>query len=132
MLRARKKNRVVRIPDEKAKEYEKLGYIITDENGKTIYAPEDKDATIAALRKENQKLKQQLAEKDLLLSQQKPGKVDEPTQEPEKPAEETPAADTGKVDEPAQEPEKPTEEKSAADTGKADSKPKGKGAAKKK
>ena len=110
MLRARKKNRVVRIPDEKAKEYEKLGYIITDENGKTIYAPEDKDATIAALRKENQKLKQQLAEKDLLLSQQKPGKVDEPTQEPEKPAEETPVADTGK----------------------ADGKPKGKGAAKKK
>lgn len=95
MLRARKKNRVVRIPDEKAKEYEKLGYTITDENGNTVYAPEDKDATIAALRKENQKLKQQLAEKDLLLGQQKPGKVDEPAQEP---AEEKPAADTGKAD----------------------------------
>ena len=94
MLRARKKNRVVRIPDEKAKEYEKLGYTITDEDGNTVYEPEDKDAIIAALRLENQQLKQQLAEKDLLLNkaaakaEQAP--EENPAEEPEKPA------DTGK------------------------------------
>lgn len=124
MLRARKKNRVVRIPDEKAKEYEKLGYIITDENGKTIYAPEDKDATIAALRKENQKLKQQLAEKDLLLKQK--AAEAEKTEEPEKPAEETPAEapEDTPAEETPEEPEKP------AETGKG--KGKGKGTAAKK
>ena len=113
MLRARKKNRVVRIPDEKAKEYEKLGYTITDENGKTVYAPEDKDATIAALRKENQKLKQQLAEKDLLLKEAA-AKTEQTPQEPKEVPEEKPA----------EEPEKP------ADTGKG--KGKGKGTAAKK
>lgn len=77
MLRARKKNRVVRIPAERADEYKKLGYVITDENGKIIYQPEDKDATIAALRKENQLLKQQLAEKDLLLSKKKNTPIEE-------------------------------------------------------
>ena len=30
MLKAAKKNRVLRIPDEKAAEYKKLGYTITD------------------------------------------------------------------------------------------------------
>ena len=124
MLRARKKNRVVRIPDEKAKEYEKLGYIITDENGKTIYAPEDKDATIAALRKENQKLKQQLAEKDLLLKQK--AAEAEKTEEPDQAAKETPAEapEDTPAEETPEEPEKP------AETGKG--KGKGKGTAAKK
>lgn len=86
MLKARKKNRVVRIPDEKADEYKKLGYIITDEDGKTVYQPEDKDETIAALRKENQQLKQQVTELELLLKQASHGKSTETTEETEKPA----------------------------------------------
>ena len=71
MLKARKNNRVVRIPDEKKNEYQALGYTILDENGRTISQPEDKDATIAALRKENQQLRQQLTEAELLLKQRK-------------------------------------------------------------
>ena len=104
MLRARKKNRVVRIPDEKMNEYKKLGYTITDEDGNTVYQPEDKDATIAALRKENQQLRQQLAEKDLLLGQKQAGKAEKPpeapAQQPEESAgeEQTPAVDDGKAE----------------------------------
>lgn len=68
MLKARKKNRVVRIPDTAAADYKSLGYTLTDENGKVVYEPEDKDATIASLRKENAVLKQKIAECELLLS----------------------------------------------------------------
>lgn len=68
MLKARKKNRVVRIPDTAAADYKSLGYTLTDENGKIVYEPEDKDATIASLRKENAVLKQKIAEYELLLS----------------------------------------------------------------
>lgn len=68
MLKARKKNRVVRIPDTAAADYKSLGYTLTDENGKVVYEPEDKDATIASLRKENAVLKQKIAEYELLLS----------------------------------------------------------------
>lgn len=113
MLKARKKNRVVRIPEEKVEEYKKLGYTITDENGNTVYQPEDKDATIAALRKENQQLKQQLAEKDLLLNQKQSGK-----------AEETPETLVQQPEEAAGE-----EQALAADDGKAAGKAKGKGTA---
>ena len=69
MLKARKKNRVVRIPDEKAGEYKALGYSIYDMNGNTIYAPEDKDATIATLRKEKARLEERISEYELLFAQ---------------------------------------------------------------
>lgn len=68
MLKARKKNRVVRIPDTAAADYKSLGYTLTDESGNVVYEPEDKDATIASLRKENAVLKQKIAEYELLLS----------------------------------------------------------------
>ena len=69
MLKARRKNRVIRIPDERMEEYKKLGYSITDENGNTVYQPEDKDTVIASLRAEIQQLKQKLTESELLLKQ---------------------------------------------------------------
>ena len=115
MLKARKKNRVVRIPEEKAGEYKKLGYTITDENGKTVYQPEDKDATIAALRKENQQLMQKITEYELLLKQANGKKAPEA----EKPAEE-PAA--------PEEPAEAEEPKQQAPEGK--NKGRGKGASK--
>lgn len=89
MLKARKKNRVVRIPDEKADEYKKLGYTITDEAGNTVYQPEDKDETIVALRKENQQLKQKITEMELLMAQANSGKAQK---------EQSDVADDGKAD----------------------------------
>lgn len=67
MLKARKKNRIVRIPEEKADEYKKLGYTLTDEYGNIVFQPEDKDATISALKLENARLKQQSTEYELLM-----------------------------------------------------------------
>ena len=67
MLKARKKNRVVRIPETSAAEYKSLGYTLVDETGLVVYEPEDKDATIATLRKENAMLKQEIEEYKLLL-----------------------------------------------------------------
>lgn len=60
MLKARKKNRVVRIPDEKEDEYKKMGYTITDEEGKVIYEPQNDKQEIAALEKENAGLKEEI------------------------------------------------------------------------
>ena len=54
MLKAAKKNRVLRIPDEKAAEYKKLGYTITDMTGKVIYEPEDTAKKASALAAENE------------------------------------------------------------------------------
>lgn len=67
MLKARKKNRIVRIPEERADEYKKLGYTLTDEEGNVVYQPEDKDATISALKLENAKLNQKIAEYELIM-----------------------------------------------------------------
>lgn len=68
MLKAKKKNRVIRIPETAVTDYKSLGYTITDETGRIVYEPEDKDATIASLRKENAMLKQKIAEYELLMS----------------------------------------------------------------
>lgn len=57
MLKASKRNRVVRIPDDKRKEYEALGYTITTMSGELLFEPEDKDKTIAKLKAENEALK---------------------------------------------------------------------------
>ena len=68
MLKARKKNRVIRISDEKAEEYKALGYKVTDMDGNVVCEPEDKDATIATLQQENLRLKAKIAELEMLLS----------------------------------------------------------------
>lgn len=62
MLKATKKNRVLRIPDEKAAEYKKLGYTITDMIGKVIYEPEDTAKKASDLAAENADLQEKLHE----------------------------------------------------------------------
>ena len=66
MLKARKRNRVLRIPDEKVEEYKKMGYTITDEEGNTVFEPQDDKAKIAALERENALLRQKLGEYEVL------------------------------------------------------------------
>lgn len=66
MLKARKRNRVLRIPNEKCEEYKKMGYTITDEEGNTVFAPQDDKARIAELERENALLRQKLGEYEVL------------------------------------------------------------------
>lgn len=55
MLKAKKGNRVVRIPDEKKNDYKAMGYAITDMDGKVVYEPISEKA-------ENAKLKAQVSD----------------------------------------------------------------------
>ncbi len=73
MLKARKRNRVIPIPDEQAEAYQALGYRVTTAEGEPVLEPVDKDALIESLTRENAMLKQKLAEEKLLRS----GKTDE-------------------------------------------------------
>lgn len=57
MYKVEKKNRVLRIPDEKFDEYKKMGYIIRDENDNVLFEPENIKATVEKLKKENDELK---------------------------------------------------------------------------
>ena len=57
MYKVEKKNRVLRIPDEKFDEYKKMGYIIRDENDNVLFEPENIKATAKKLKKENDELK---------------------------------------------------------------------------
>lgn len=50
MYKARKKNRVLQIADEKVDEYKQMGYTILDEADKTIWAPEDPKRQAAELK----------------------------------------------------------------------------------
>ena len=65
MYKVEKKNRVLRIPDEKFDEYKKMGYIIRDENDNVLFEPENIKATAEKLKKENDKLKAKLEEATL-------------------------------------------------------------------
>lgn len=69
MLKAKKGNRVVRIPDEKKKEYQVLGYTISDMSGKVLYEPTDPKkeaeslkAQLDAMEKEKSELEGKLKE----------------------------------------------------------------------
>nr|UWG13210.1 MAG: hypothetical protein [Bacteriophage sp.] len=62
MYKVEKKNRVLRIPDEKFDEYKKMGYIIRDENDNILFEPENIKATAEKLKKENEDLKAKLEE----------------------------------------------------------------------
>lgn len=68
MMKAKKGNRVVRIPDEKIEEYKKLGYTITDMDGNMVYEHVDPAQKLKAaeekaadLEKENRDLTDKLA-----------------------------------------------------------------------
>ena len=65
MYKVEKKNRVLRIPDEKFDEYKKMGYIIRDENDNVLFEPENIKATAEKLKKENDELKAKLTEATL-------------------------------------------------------------------
>ena len=58
----KKKNRVLRIPEEKAEEYAKMGYEVTDENGEVIMnavvtSVAEAQRAVNKLQKENEELK---------------------------------------------------------------------------
>ena len=57
MLKARKGNRVLRIPDEKKPAYIALGYTITDLEGNIIHEHVEPTEKLAELEKENEDLK---------------------------------------------------------------------------
>ena len=57
MLKARKGNRVLRIPDEKKSAYIALGYTITDLEGNMIHEHVEPTEKLAELEKENEDLK---------------------------------------------------------------------------
>lgn len=65
MYKVEKKNRVLRIPDEKFDEYKKMGYIIRDENDNILFEPENIKATAEKFKKENDELKAKLKEASL-------------------------------------------------------------------
>lgn len=62
MLQARKKNRVVRISEEKLAEYKKLGYTVTDMAGNVVYEPENAEKRLKVLEAENAELRAKLDE----------------------------------------------------------------------
>ena len=67
MYKVEKKNRVLRIPDEKFDEYKKMGYIIRDENDNVLFEPENIKATAEQLKKVNDELKAKLTEATLYI-----------------------------------------------------------------
>ena len=60
MLKARKANRVLKIPDEKKKTYIAMGYTITDMDGNMIHEHVEPSEKLAAAEKEIEDLKAQL------------------------------------------------------------------------
>lgn len=61
MLIATKKNRQLRIPDAKQKEYESLGYTIKNPDGTLVFQPVNAEKELAALKIENAALREELA-----------------------------------------------------------------------
>lgn len=57
MLLAERKNRVLRIPDEKKEEYIRLGYSISTADGQMVYQHMNQEQKLAFAESENEKLK---------------------------------------------------------------------------
>lgn len=62
MLKARKANRVIRIPDEKKDAYAALGYKITDMNDKVVAEPHNAEKEAEALKTQVTDLEAKLKE----------------------------------------------------------------------
>lgn len=62
MLKARKANRVIRIPDEKKDAYVALGYTVTDMNGQLLAAPDNPEREVKELKQSVADLKVKLNE----------------------------------------------------------------------
>lgn len=63
----KKKNRILRIPEEKAEEYAKMGYEVTDEDGEVVMnavvtSVAEAQIAVNKLQKENEELKAKLTE----------------------------------------------------------------------
>lgn len=82
MLKATKKNRVVRILDEDVDKFKSLGYTITTMDGKTVSEPVDLEAENAKLRKENALLKQRVFEMELTLKDYESPALEQEDDEP--------------------------------------------------
>lgn len=67
MLKAKKANRVLRIPEERAKDYAALGYTVTDMDGKVISKPDSPAETIKELKAELAKKDKRIAELEAQL-----------------------------------------------------------------
>lgn len=66
----KKKNRVLRIPEEKAEEYAKMGYEVADEDGEVVMkgvvtSVAEAQGVVSNLQKENEELKAKLKEATL-------------------------------------------------------------------
>ncbi|SCH96374.1 Uncharacterised protein [uncultured Blautia sp.] len=55
MYKARKKNRVLQIANEKVDEYKQMGYTILDESDKIIWEPEDPKRQVTELKEKLEK-----------------------------------------------------------------------------
>lgn len=62
MLKAKKANRTIKIPEEKKSEYIALGYSITDMDGNMIHEHVDDSELLKKVQKENATLKEKLEE----------------------------------------------------------------------
>lgn len=71
---AQKKNRVIRIQEEKAEEYAAMGYEVTDDDGEVVFdavvtSIAEAKETIAKLTAENAKLKAKLEDTDKKIAE---------------------------------------------------------------
>lgn len=64
MLKARKANRVIRIPDEKKEVYIKLGYTITDMDDTIVHEHVEPTQRLKDLEAENEALKEKLSQNE--------------------------------------------------------------------
>lgn len=62
MLKAKKDNKVVRIPDEKINEYKKLGYSIYDMEGNLVFEYVNPSEKLKKLEAENAELKNKISD----------------------------------------------------------------------
>ena len=95
---AKRKNRVLRIAEEKKDEYIKMGYTITNDKGEKVADPaittlEGANAEIERLRKENAELAAKLAKSNSEAKQEEAEKTEEADSTPRR---KTPKATAGK------------------------------------
>ncbi len=74
MLYATRKNKQLRIPNEKKNEYIRAGWTIRDASGKILYAPSDPEKQMKELAAENAALKAKLAAYEAAAAGKKSGR----------------------------------------------------------
>lgn len=87
---AQKKNRIIQIAEEKAEEYSKMGYVITNNDGEVVV--EAAITSVADAKKENTELKEKLEkanEQIALLKEENAELKEKLEKQPKKPATKT-------------------------------------------